>query len=82
MGDKDRLNRPELQTQVDQVANSPEIIRELDRPSVHQNPATRSRTTFPAAREGRDGDECYVVSEGRAYLCRKIRGRWRKFKDE
>ena len=79
MADEDRLNRPELQVEASEVGNAPEIISEVD---ALQTRPTRSRTTFPAKSEGSDGDEVVVVTGGRHFLCRKVRGSWVKFGDQ
>lgn len=43
---------------------------------------TRSRKSFPAKSEGRDGDTVTVVNSKGVFDCRKVRGRWHKTKSE
>lgn len=66
----------ESQVEGSEVANSLAIEK------TSASRQARSRKSFPAKNEGRDGDLVSVINSTGTWTCQKVRGRWRKSKLE
>lgn len=74
----DRQHRDEPQAQTSEIVRNLVEPDEISRERLFGKSQTKSSTTFPSNKEGRDGDDLSVIIGGKVWICKKVRGKWHR----